>query len=142
MTSGAALQAAEVQAGRILNSIVLPAGAHRVSHLDGPQFTGGYDAPICQPQADGVRYWTVPGNATDVVAFVQERPAAGLTGAGDGPLPSDVPAGEVVTETNGVFAGSLLDITVAQINTETVGVRADAYVAPTGSECPSAGASS
>ena len=129
---------ANAEAARLLSRIDLPPGAHRVGHLSGPQFAGGFDVPTCNPQTDAVRLWTVNAKETEVITYMKDRPAVGSKGEEvSGSAPSNVPPAEVIMENAGQPGPpqEILDITISEVGPDQVGIRADAYVAPRSSSC-------
>lgn len=137
-TASPAMTAAHADAMRILSRVALPPGSRVVGHLSGSQFAGGFDVPACNPQTDDVHFWSVPGTADDVVAFVRTHPTLGTEDSeAYGPTSSNVPRATVIMENTGLpqTEQETLDVTVGQVVPGQVGLRVDAYVAPPSSEC-------
>ena len=128
---------AKADADRILSRVQLPPGSHTVEHLAGAQFGGGGPYPNCSPQTDEVRFWSLAGSIEAVEAFVKMHPTIGTSATWNyGSTPSNLP-GVVIVEITGQpqVQPELLDITIGQIDSGHVGVRADAHVAPPSSVC-------
>ena len=137
-----AMATANDEAQQILSRVELPPGSHPVGHLGGTEFRGGFDVPACSPQTDDVRFWSIPGNVQDVVTFFRRHPTIGTEGSeGYGPTPSNVAAAMVIMENTSLPRAqqATFDVTVGQLGSGHVGIRADAYVAPPSSTCVSGG---
>ena len=141
-TSSPDMAEANAEAEGILSRLELPPGSHQVAHLGGAQFAGGVGVPACNPQTDDTRFWTVRGSADSVVAYVKTHPTIGTPASqGYGTSGGNAPSAYVVMEYIDAPQPpqEQLDVTIGQLATGQVGVRADAYVAPPSSTCVRSG---
>lgn len=137
-SSSAGMAAANAEANGILNRVELPSGSREVGHLGGAQFAKEIFVPACNPKTDGTRFWTVPGSVEGVVAYVKAHPSIGTAGSeGSATTGAYSTSADVVMEYSYApqWQQETLDITIGQLATGQVGVRADAIVVPRSSTC-------
>lgn len=116
-------QAAQVHARDVMAAVVVPPGAQEVQtaptkRLDNPSTT--INSPY---QVSATRFWTLAGTLASTKAFFHDQPENGQAvsgeGSGTGPKPTD----EIV-----FFNYGELQVSITQVDADTVGVRADAQV--------------
>jgi hypothetical protein len=128
----------------MLDSLTVPAEA-TPARLTGGVFDLPWSYPYCDPLVDKTRYWTVKAPIQQVVAFFQAHPIPGVSEA----IPGTLTDNGIITAygflesprnpSNHLQQG--LTITVAPYASGTTGIRADALVVPTRSQCKSSGGS-
>jgi hypothetical protein len=128
--------------GRMLDAIIVPAGAVRVSGLPGTAFAQPSVEPACSPLTDDVRYWVVPGSPADVAAFLAAHTPRGLPNDATGSLV--LAAGQAISYTvsdapqdSRLASPAELNFTTAALPGGMTGIRADAEVAPADAVCAS-----
>jgi hypothetical protein len=126
-------------AGRMLDAVIVPAGAVRVARLAESAFAQPSVEPACTPLTDDARYWTVPGSPADVAAFLAAHAPAWLPNDGTGSLTS---GGQPVSysvddapRNSSLASPAELNFTVAALTGGMTGIRADAEVAPADAVC-------
>jgi hypothetical protein len=127
-------------AGRMLDAVIVPAGAVRVARLPGTAFTTPSLEPACTPLTDDVRYWEVPGSPADVAGFLAAHAPAWLPNDGTGSLFTVGGASISLTvddapRDSGASSSAELNFTVAALPGGMTGIRADAEVAPASAVC-------
>jgi hypothetical protein len=127
-------------AGRMLDAVIVPAGAVRVARLPGTAFDQPSQEPACIPLTDDVRYWVVPGSPSDVAAFLAAHAPGWLPNDGTGTLITA--AGEPISytvsdapENNSLASPAELNFTTAALPGGMTGIRADAEVPPAEAVC-------
>ena len=131
-------------AGRMLEAVIVPAGAVRVPRLPGTAFAEPSVEPACTPLTDDARYWAVPGSPADVAAFLAAHTPRWLPNDGTGSLVTA--AGEPISYTvsdapqdSGLASAAELNFTVAALPGGLTGIRADAEVPPADAVCTTSG---
>jgi hypothetical protein len=129
-------------AERMLDAVIVPAGAVRVARLPGTAFAQPSQEPACVPLADDVRYWVVSGSPSDVAAFLAAHTPRWLPNDGTGSLVTAAGAPISYTVSDAPRGSSLgspaeLNFTTAALPGGMTGIRADAEVPPADAVCSS-----
>lgn len=116
-------QAAQVHAREVVAAVVVPPGAQEVQTaptkgLDNPSTTSSTPYQVLT-----TRFWTLAGTLASTQAFFHDQPENGQAvsgeGSGTGPKPTD----EIV-----FFDYAELQVSITQVDADTIGIRADARV--------------
>lgn len=141
----AVTSATQHQADAMLDALILPSGASRVSPLGGPDFSSPFQEPACQPLSDASGYWTVPGTMAEVYTYLRAHaptwiPWTNYGTPGPAPNPSSNGYGVAGNPTTpGYQAGDELVAEIYQITSELTGVRADGLALPPDASCTNSG---
>jgi hypothetical protein len=127
-------------AGRMLDAVIVPAGAVRVARLPGTAFAQPSQGPACTPLTDDVRYWVVAGSPSGVAAFLAAHTPRWLPNDGTGSLVTA--GGEPISysvsdapENDRLGSWAELNFTTAALPGGMTGIRADAEVPPADAVC-------
>jgi len=137
-------QSAQLQATRVLDDVILPAGTRQVSSPPAPPLDLPGNRAPCSTQVDEARYWIVPGTPASLGAFLQAHPAVGgdVNGGGLGTQSADpkVSVHFFSIQPAGALSGTSqrfdqLYFTFVASGPGAVALRADAITLPSGSQC-------
>jgi hypothetical protein len=147
---------AQGQARQIIDAVIVPAAARRVSSIPGFRFSEPAEYPVCNPLVDETRFWLVPGDLHGVYLWMKSHPPSWMAYGHEG---SGIDHGQITSYSlaespSGTGWGSLgmsrpgvsrfqdeLVFGMAEASSGMIGIRADAVVVPPGASCVSNGGS-